>query len=198
MRVTALPTSGACSRAYASRTAWERWPVMPHDLVRVGAGPEGLGDEPGPQGVPAQLPDLGGGVAGLFGAAADHLVHRVPAHGPVPDHPGAVHRREQRPPRIRRFGQPGRPAHMQPTPALLTVTIPGVDHLAVGGLPAQHPHHRGPPLLRRGGVGGVQQFPPPGPRARRTGRRVPPVGQRHDPPGGLLVGLAAAQCKWSN
>src|SRR5664279_3536714 len=35
-------------------------PGLPHDRVGVGAGPGGLGDEPGAQRVPAELVDLGG------------------------------------------------------------------------------------------------------------------------------------------
>src|SRR5664280_1653218 len=63
-------------------------PGLPHDRVGVGAGPEGLGDEPGAQRVPAELVDLGGGEAGGGGAAVDHLVDRVPGHRGAADGAG--------------------------------------------------------------------------------------------------------------
>jgi hypothetical protein len=80
---------------------------LPHDRVRVGALPEGLGHEPGPQRVPAQPLDLGRGVAGFLSAATDDLPDRVPGDRSVADDAGAVHRPQQRPGRIGGFREPG-------------------------------------------------------------------------------------------
>src|SRR5664279_1371800 len=86
---------------------------LPHDRVRVGALPEGLGDEPGAQRVPAQFVDLGGGEPGGGGAALDHFGDRVAGHRPVADGAGLVHRREQRPGRVGGLGQAGGAAAVQ-------------------------------------------------------------------------------------
>ena len=48
---TALPTSGAKSRVYTS-SIFGAVAGRPHDRVGVGAGPERLGDKPGPQRMP--------------------------------------------------------------------------------------------------------------------------------------------------
>ncbi len=117
-------------------------PGLPHDCVRIGALPERFGDEPGPQRMPTQFRDLFWGVSGVGGAAGQHHVHRLPRHPDDRDPAGLVDQREQRPPRIDRFGE------------VDAADVP--VHSPIGCLPAELGHHR-PSLSRRVDlVGGVQ------------------------------------------
>lgn len=62
--MTALLTRGACVRGVELEHGWVTVFGLPEDRVRVGAGPERLGDEPRPQRVPTEPGDLSGGEAG--------------------------------------------------------------------------------------------------------------------------------------
>jgi hypothetical protein len=81
---------------------------LPHDRVRIRTGPERLGDEPRPQGMPTQQGDLRRCETCLTGAALDHPVHRMPRHRLTADGAGGVHPRKQSPFRVREVGQVAR------------------------------------------------------------------------------------------
>jgi len=49
---------------------------------------------------------------------------------------------------------------------MLSWLVPSPTHY--GGLPTEHPHHRAAAGALRGGIPGVQHFPPPDERARRA------------------------------
>jgi hypothetical protein len=56
-----LPPKGRTTVCTMTARSFTRVPGLPHDRVRVGAGPESLGDEPGAQRVPTEAVDPGGG-----------------------------------------------------------------------------------------------------------------------------------------
>src|SRR5664279_3641413 len=89
--------------------------------MRVGAGPEGLGDEPGAQRMPTELVDLRGGEPRGGRAAVDHFVDRVSGHRGGADGAGGVYPREQRPGRVGRLvdGRRGSSAAARSPPPLL-------------------------------------------------------------------------------
>ena len=127
--------------------------------------------------------DLGGGEPGLFGAAADHLVHRVPGHRAGADGAGLVHRREQRPARVRRVREPGgaaaRAAGPPPRPAAVpSPTEPAWSWRPAGGAPASPPA-----ACRPRGRCRRRAAPPATARTRRAGRSPGPARTAAPSPG---------------
>ena len=116
--MTALPVSGACSRAYTSSITGERCPVCRMIACASAPCPEGLGDEPGPQRMPAQQRDLRGGEPGLLRrGAGSSRSPRARSSPPSPMAPVLCTVGNNARPGIRRVREPGGAAARAAPPA---------------------------------------------------------------------------------